>query len=408
MANKNYQGLKVLDFTRVLAGPYLTMMLADNGAEVVKVERPGIGADERGLAPIAEGKNGKQSGYYMMLNRGKKSVVLDLKDPDSKEALYELIRWADVICENFAPGVIDKLGYGYEKAKELNPAVVYCSVSTYGQEGPLSKKPGYDIIGQAMSGLMWLTGEPDGSPMRSGTSIGDVNAAAHALGAVGAALYYRNQTGKGQHIDISLRDCLTAVLETGVIRYTMSKGTDQPMRSGAYHATMMPYGVFNAGKGKYVIITALQESHWKSLCQVMGQEEWGAQEKFQGSLNRGVNQQEVIQKMEEWLQTFEDYNEPIRILDGMRVPAAPVLSIPEVLADEQYRMRNNLVEVEDPVFGTVELPTTPMIFSDTTVHNPTPPPALGANTVEVLRNIAKVPEAVIRGIAERNGVEYTE
>lgn len=405
---KNFAGLKVLDFSRVLTGPYLTMMLADNGAEVIKIERPGSGADERHFAPIAEGKNGKQSGYYMMLNRGKKSVVLDLKDPDSRPAIENLIKWADVIVENFAAGVIKKLGFGYEDAKKLNPSVIYCSISTFGQEGPLAKRPGYDIIAQAMSGLMWLTGEPDGSPMRSGTSIGDVNASAHALGAIGAALYRREKTGKGQYIDISLRDCLTAVLETGVIRHTISHGKDEPMRSGKYHATMMPYGVFDAGKGKFVIIVALQNNHWEALCKVMGKEEWGAQEQFKNNLLRGVNQKEVIAGIEEWLQTHEDYMDAVRALDEVRVPAAPVYSIGEVLADEQYRMRNNIVEVEDPVFGPIELPTTPMQFSDTSVHNPVPPPALGANTVQVLRDIAKVPEATIEAMAARNGVEYTK
>lgn len=384
---KNYEGLKVLDFTRVLAGPYLTMMLADNGAEVIKVEKPGIGADERNLAPLAEGENGVQSGYFMMLNRGKKSIALDLKDEDVKEVIYKLIEWADVLCENFAPGVMKRLGFGYETAKQINPGIVYCSISTFGQEGALANRPGYDIIAQGMSGLLWLTGEPDGSPMRSGTSIGDVNAASHALGAIGAALYYRQRTGKGQYIDISLRDCLSAVLETGIIRYTISHGKDDPMRSGAHHATMMPYGVYKAGENDYIVMAAINDRHWDALCRVMKKEEWGNQEKFRGSSNRGKNQEQIIPVIEAWLQSYHDKDQVLEILNKNNIPAAPVLSISELLQDEQYLMRGNIVEVKDPVFGKIKLPTTPMVFSETTVDNPTPPPMLGADTESVLLNL---------------------
>ena len=400
---KNYAGLKVLDFTRVLAGPYLTMMLADNGAEVIKVERPGSGADERGLAPIIESANGTQSAYYLMLNRGKKSIVLDMKDPDCAPAIESLIRWADVICENFAPGVMDKLGYGYTAIHKLNPSAIVCSISTFGKEGPLANRPGYDILAQATSGLMWLTGDPDGSPMRSGTSIGDVNAAAHALGAIGAALYYRSKTGKGQHIDIALRDCLTAILETGVIRYTISDGQDNPMRCGACHATMMPYGVFKAGKGQYIALSALQERHWDALCRVMNKEAWGAQKKFSSSILRAVNQKELVPELEAWLQTFSDVREVIRQLEEVRVPVAPVMTVEQVLHDEQYLMRNNLVEVDDPVAGPVTLPTTPMLFSETTVHNPVAPPTLGQHTAEILRAITAMPEDAICRLVEKYG-----
>ena len=394
---KNYTGLKVLDFTRVLAGPYLTMLLADNGAEVIKIEKPVTGADERSLAPIVKCADGKQqSGYFMMLNRGKKSVTLDLKDSAAKEIIYKLMSWADVLCENFAPGVMERLGFGYEKAKAINPALVYCSISTFGQEGPLANRPGYDIIAQGMSGLMWLTGEPGKTPMRSGTSICDVNAASHAFGAIGAALYYREKTGKGQYIDISLRDCMSAILETGIVRYTISHGEDKPDRSGAHHATMTPYGVYRAGEDAYITIAAINDRHWDTLCRLMGKETWGAQEKFQGSANRGKNKEEVISVIEAWLQSFGDKNEALKTLNDNKVPAGDVYTIEELLNEKQYRMRDNIVTVNDPVFGTIDLPATPMIFSETTVNNPTPPPELGANTEEVLRDILHLPEKEIK------------
>jgi len=398
---KNLEGLKVLDFTRVLVGPYLTQVLADNGAEVIKIEKPFYGADERHNGPILEGKNGLQSGYFMMLNRGKKSVVLDLKDPECREIIYDLMKWADVVCENFAPGVMKKLGLGYGVAQKLNPGIIYCSLSVFGQEGPYSKLPGYDIIAQAMSGLMWLTGDPDGPPMRSGTAIGDVNCSGYAWGAIGAALFYRMRTGKGQHIDISLRDLLAGELETGMIRYTQSKGKDTPMRCGPYHATMMPYGIFHAGKGRYVVLVAINDNHWDALCKVMGKAEWGAQKKFKDGYNRGLNQREVISVIEAWLASFDDMGDAVKLMQDARVPAAPILSVPELYDDPQWRLRNNLVEIDDPIFGTVEVTASPMIFSETSVYNPAPPPTLGGNTSQVLRDILNIPEDKIKRIVER-------
>lgn len=402
---KNYSDLKVLDFSRVLVGPYLTQILCDMGAEVIKVERPGSGSDERGFAPIAEGVNGPQSGYFMMVNRGKKSVVLDLRDPDCREVVCRLIQWADVIVENFSPGVMDRLGFGYDAAKELNPRIIYCSLSVFGQTGPDAQLPGYDIIAQAMSGLMWLTGEPDRTPMRSGTAIGDVNASGYALGAIGAALYYRERTGKGQHIDLCLRDCLTAELETGLIRYTISRGQDDPMRCGAHHATMTPYGVYRCSNGRFCVVVALTPGQWRALCRCMGTEEWGAQEKFRTSVSRGENQAEVINVIETWLQSFENFMDAIQIMREARIPCAPIMTVAEVANDPQWRVRGNMVTICDPVFGEVELPATPMIFSETSVYNDCPPPMLGEHTAQVLREIACMPEETVRSVMKRVGLE---
>jgi len=398
---RNLKGLKVLDFTRVLVGPTLTQLLADNGAEVIKIEKPFYGADERHNAPIIKGKNGFQSGYYVMVNRGKKSIVLDMKDPECKEVIFGLIKWADVLCENFAPNVMEKLGFSYKAAKEINQSLIYCSMSVFGQEGPYAHLPGYDIIAQAMSGLLWLTGDQKGPPMKSGTGIGDVLTAGFAWGALGAALYYREKTGKGQHIDISMRDCLASVLETGVVRYTLSGGKDIPMRSGNHHATMTPYGVFNAGKDRYVVIVALNPNHWESLCQAMGKEEWGKQEKFKDNLQRGINQKEVNEVIEDWLKAFDDVTDAIKILQNAHVPASPVLTIPELCQDQQWLMRNNLVEVNDPVFGHMKVPASAMIFSETSVYNPVPAPMLGENTSEVLRDILHMSEEKIKRIIEK-------
>lgn len=383
MAERNLDGLKVLDFTRVLAGPYLTQMLRDLGAEVIKVEQPGTGADERGMSPILKG----QSGFYMMLNRGKKSLTLNLKAPQAREIVFGLARQSDVVIENFKPGVMASLGLTYEAFRAVRPDIVMCSISTFGQEGPYALRPGYDIVAQAMSGLMWMTGDTDRPPMRSGTSIGDVNAGSHALGAVLAALYYREKTGKGQYIDLSMRDCLSAIMETAIPRYTMSGGTDKPHRSGAHHAQMAPYGVFHAGRDEYIVLGALNENIWARLCAVMGREDMIADPRFVGTAARGGTAETkamVIDAIETWLQTFSTVDEPLNLLEKAKVPAAPVLTIPQLVQDPQFRMRDMLVEVEDPVFGKVELPGTPMRFSETTVINAAPPPLLGEHTESLL------------------------
>lgn len=391
MAEKNLAGLRVLDFTRVLAGPYLTQMLRDLGAEIIKVEQPGKGADERQMSPIVNG----QSGYFMMLNRGKKSITLNLKDPKAKEIIFKLAKQADIITENFKPGVMESLGFSYEAFKAVKPDIIMCSISTFGQKGPLSQRAGYDIIAQAMSGLMWMAGDPDRRPARSGTSIGDVNAGSHALGAILAALYYREKTGKGQYIDISLRDCLSAIIETAIPRYTMSGGADKAGRSGPHHATMGPYGVFDAGRERYIVLGALNEAIWARLCTAMNRPEYINDPRFNSTTLRAQNLDKTVAIIEEWLQGFEDVNEALEILEASSVPSAPVLDIEQLLQDEQFLMRDMLVEVEDPVFGKVKLPATPMRFSETSVINNEAPPLLGGDTEAVLKDYVGLSEAEI-------------
>lgn len=398
MSEKNLSGLRVLDFTRVLAGPYLTQLLRDLGAEVIKIEQPEVGADERSLTPIING----QSGYHMMVNRGKKSFTLNMKAPEAKDIIHDLVKKSDIVIENFKPGVMDKLGFSYETLKKIKPQIIMCSISTFGQKGPYSQRAGYDIIAQAMSGLMWMSGDIDRPPTRSGTSIGDVNASTHALGAILAALYYREKTGKGQYIDISLRDCLTAILETAIPRYTMSNGQDKPIRSGRHHAQLAPYGVFAAGKNKYVAIAALNPTLWTRLCTAIKRLEMIEDPMYNTSMIRGVNKAAVIKAIEDWLQSFADVDEAIKILQDHDVPAAPVLDIEELLNDPQLLLNNMIVEVIDPVFGPVKLPATPMQFSDTSVFNDSPPPLLGEQTEEVLRDLLGLSEPEIILLKKHN------
>ncbi len=400
MSSKNLDGIRVLDFSRALAGPYLTQLLCDLGAEVIKIEQPGIGADERGFGPIRN----KQSGYFMMLNRGKKSVTLNLKDPRVKDIIFDMARQCDIIVENFRPGVMESLGFGYQAFKQVKPDVIMCSISTFGQKGPYSKRAGYDIVAQASSGLMWMTGDMDRRPGRSGTSIGDVNAGSHALGATLAALYHRERTGKGQHIDIALRDCLSAILETAIVRYTISGGEDQPGRSGPHHATMAPYGVYDAGNENYVVIGALNESIWGRMCAAMNLPDLAKDPMFASTTARAANLDKLLQVIEGWLQSFERVEDALDLLEKHAVPSSRVLDIPHLLSDPQFKMRDMLVEVQDPILGPVKLPATPFKFSDTTVSNPVPPPLLGQHTEEVLRKMLNISLAELAELRAREAI----
>ena len=394
MSEKNLQGIRVLDFTRVLAGPYLTQMLCDLGAEIIRIEQPGSGADERAFGPIING----QSGYYMMLSRGKKSVAMNLKDPRVKKIIFSIAARCDIITENFKPGVMQSLGLSYEAFRAVKPDIVMCSISTFGQVGPYATRPGYDIIAQAMSGLLWMTGDPAHPPMRSGTSIGDVNASAHALGAILAALYYREKSGKGQYIDISMRDCLSAILETSLVRHTMSGGADKPERSGAHHPTLAPYGVFDAGRGEYLVLGGLSVGIWKRLCEVLNKPEWVDHPEMNTPAVRGNHKQVIIDAIEAWLQTRPSAAEAAEYLARHDVPCAPVQTIAQLMQDPQFLLRGMTVEVTDPIFGPVELPATPMQFSETSTYNPVPPPLLGEHTEAVLKEFGGCGEADIAAL----------
>lgn len=400
MREKNLSDLRVLDFGRVMAGPYLGQIFADLGAEVIKIEQPGKGADERNFSPFGKG----QSGYFMLVNRGKKSITLDLKNPDAKDIVLKLVRISDIVIENFKPGVMKSLGLDYEKLREVNPQIIMCSISTFGQTGPYAQKAGYDIVAQAMSGIMWMTGDPDRPPMRSGSTIGDYNASTHAFGAIMAALHYKERSGIGQHVDIALRDCLTAILETAIPRYTMTDGEDQLMRTGSHHETMAPYGIFKAANDKYVAIGALNPSLWERLCQAIGRPDLVSNPDFADSVVRGKNLPQVISIIEGWLKSYEDVKEPLAILEKNGIPAGPVLDIEGLFDDPQLKLRELFVEVTDPIFGKVVLTGTPMKFSETDSVTTNPPPMLGEHTEEVLTKLLGYTQSDISDLHEKKAI----
>ncbi|MDO9109718.1 MAG: CaiB/BaiF CoA-transferase family protein [Desulfatirhabdiaceae bacterium] len=377
-----YEGLKVLDFGRVLAAPYLTQLLSDLGATIYKVEKAGSGADERAFEPI----HNNQSGYFMMLNRGKKSIALDLKKPKAVAIVKELVKKVDIVIQNFKPGIMDKLGLGYSELKKANPKIIMISISIFGSEGPKSKLPGYDIIAQATSGLMWFSGYKDGPPMRSGTSIGDVNCSAHAGTALGAALWHRMKTGEGSHIDLSMRDCLSSVLETMIMRYTMTDGKDNPIRSGNHHATMAPYGVFNGPENAYFALGILSPAIWERFCNLIGRPDLIHHPDFNETGSRAKNLEATIKLVEDGLKAMGTVENVMAKMGECSIPCAKVLDISEVLNDEQFLSRNMLVEIDDPIFGPVKVPGAPFLFDNMETGPQGPPPKIGEHTDEILQS----------------------
>ncbi|WP_153722859.1 CaiB/BaiF CoA transferase family protein [Sporosarcina cascadiensis] len=379
--NQPLEGIKVLDFSRVLAGPYCTMMLSDMGAEVIKIERPELGDDTRHFGPFQNG----ESGYFMFLNRGKKSIEMNLKDPDDRESLMELIKDADVIVENFRPGVMENLGLGYETLKEVNEGLIYCSISGFGQYGPLKKRPAYDLVAQAMGGIASITGHPDNPPTRSGASLGDMSAALYAAYGIMVALFHRERTGIGQAIDVAMVDTIFSLLEHNVMRYT-SEGVI-PERIGSRHPISAPFDVFETKEGSIVIATA-NEPLFVKLCSVMGKEELLEDERFKTDILRGKNEAELKVILEEWLSGYTA-DEAVDLISQAGVPCSTILNIAEISESDHIKEREMLLDVEHPVAGKTRIPGNPVKLSATPVQIKSPSPALGEHNNMIKKTTEK-------------------
>lgn len=336
--------VRVLDFTSNAAGPCCTSMLADYGAEVIKIERPVTGNDERTYGIQVDG----MSLLGAWLNRGKKSVTLNLKDPDAVALIKRMVQDCDVLVESARPGVMDKLGLGYEEIHKLNPKLVYCSISAFGQSGPYAKKPGYDLIAQAMSGIMDICGEKDGPPVKSGTTLSDYVGAINAFGSIVTALRYAEQTGVGQQIDVSL--LMTMIYLNGAVEY-LNVG-QKLTRSGNHHNTLAPYGLFEGRNGQSIVLAVISPKLWTAFCQVMGRPELAEDPRFNTLQQRRVNALELISIIENWLKSFEDISEAAAILDAAGIPSAKVFDQEDVMNDPHIRDQEYLVEVPTPTTVT--------------------------------------------------------
>ncbi len=355
MSEGPYSGLKIVDCTRVLAGPYCTMMLADQGATVIKVEMPGYGDDSRHIGPFIKGK----SAYFISVNRGKHSIALDLKAPGDREIFEKLLGEADILIENYRGGTMDKLGYGWPNLHARFPGLIYCAISGFGHSGPYSDRPAYDIVVQGMGGMMSLTGHPGTPPTRVGTSIGDITAGLFAMSAIGAALYHRERTGEAQKIDIAMLDCQVALLENAIAR-TIATGKP-PGPLGSRHPSITPFAAFQTAD-QHMIIAAGNDHLFAKLCEAIGAPALVKDPRFTTNDQRNTHHEELAHELESVLKTSPAAHW-IAAIEAAGVPCGPINNVAQVMADPQIQARNMIVTLEDPDIGTLKLVGNPMKLS---------------------------------------------
>lgn len=367
--------IKVLDLTRVLAGPYATMVLADLGAEIIKIEQPEKGDDSRAYGPY---KNG-ESAYFMSLNRNKESITLNLKTPEGKEILKELVKKVDVLVENFRPGTMEKLGLGYEVLKEINPRLIYASSTGYGQTGPYSQRPAYDAVVQAMGGIMSITGQADGMPTRVGTSIGDIAAGLFCAIGILAALQERARSGLGQMVDVAMLDCQVAILENAISRFEFTGEIPRPI--GNRHPSIVPFETFNTLSDP-IMVAAGNDRLWATLCELM-ELDIACDPRYATNPQRNEHYAELRPILAEkfMTKTAEEWQP---MFDKAGIPSGPINTVDKVVKNEQVVAREMILEVEHPVAGTTRVPGIPIKLSRTPGEIRMAAPVLGADTEKLL------------------------
>jgi crotonobetainyl-CoA:carnitine CoA-transferase CaiB-like acyl-CoA transferase len=394
-------GIKVLDFSQYLAGPTVTRLMAEMGADIIKVEQSPMGDPSRMLPAI---KNGR-SGYFVQQNRGKKSLCLDFSKPESIELLKSLIPKVDVVLENFGPGVMEKRGLDYPSLKKLNPRIILTSISAFGKTGPLKHKVGYDFIAQGFAGIMHMTGAPDGPPMPVGLGIADVSSGVHAFSAIGYALFYRERTGIGQHIDISMVDSLYHMHEVNLQINSITNGEFVPHRFGAHHPLICPVGVFKGPQG-YIVLLVL-DRQWPALTRAMGRTDLENDPRFSSGPDRGKNQVELIAIIEHWMAAQGTDEAVLKVFEEFRIPSAPVMSIIDTLAHPYFKARNMVRKIKDPLLGEVTIPGFPLKFSEFPELLDLVAPMLGQHGAEVLKENLGLSDAQIKGLTDA-GVLHSE
>jgi crotonobetainyl-CoA:carnitine CoA-transferase CaiB-like acyl-CoA transferase len=389
--------LRVLDLSRVLAGPWASQLLADLGAEVVKIERPGTGDETRGWGPpwltTPEGGETRESAYFACTNRGKKSVTVDLARPEGQAIVRRLAESSDVLLENFKVGSLSRLGLGWEHLSALNPRLVYCSITGFGQSGPYKDRPGYDFVVQGMGGLMSVTGEPDGEPMKAGVAITDLFTGMYVATAVLAALAHRERTGEGQRVDLALLDVQVATLANLAQNYLLTGRP--PDRHGNAHASIVPYQAFATQDG-YVVVAVGNDGQFTRLCEVAGRPELAADPRFATNAGRVENRAALVPVLQALL-AGRPTREWVVSLEGAGVPCGPINDLAEVFADPHVQSRGLRVEVPHPLAGSVPVVASPLRLSRTPVRHGTPP-LLGEHTDEVLRDLLGMGEAEIEAL----------
>jgi CoA:oxalate CoA-transferase len=397
MSNANEHlltGYRVLDLTRALAGPTCTRMFAECGAEVIKIEGAPGGDLVRGISKF---KNDR-SLYYVQQNLNKKSVCLDLHQAESIALLKEMIPHCDVVVENFKPGVINKMGLGYDTLQTLKPDIILCSISALGQTGPLSDKPGYDYIAQGYSGITSMIGDPDSPPYIPLAGIGDVSTGVTAAFAIAASLLNRARTGEGQHLDIALLDCYYHYHEANVHQYSGSDGEMLPTRSGRHASYVCPAGIYRGNGGDVIIMAFLH--HWPDLCSAMGKTTLSNDPRFATDVARLANLDELIELIETWLQSFPDVASAVEKMESHGVPCGPILSVEETVNHPHFIQRGTVRSVNDPIHGEFKMPGMPVKTSQYPAESDYTAPTLGEHNAEILSALlGKSPDEISQLVA---------
>ncbi|KAJ8279488.1 hypothetical protein COCON_G00065540 [Conger conger] len=398
---KPLEGIKILDVTRVLAGPFATMILGDLGAEVIKVERPGGGDDTRAWGPPFVGS---ESAYFLSVNRNKKSIAINMKDPRGVKLILELAEVCDVFVENYLPGKLAQMGLGYEDVRKVAPQLVYCSISGYGQTGPMSHKPGYDSIASAVSGMMHITGPEDGEPVRPGVAMTDLATGLYTHGAIMAALLQRQKSGRGLHIDCNLLSSQVACL-THIAANYLNAGKEA-RRWGTAHGSIVPYQGFKTKDG-YLIVAAGNDQQFVKVCKVLNLNQLAEDPKYKTNKLRVENRKELLQILSrrfsekstsDWLGKFEETG----------VPCGPINSIQQVCSDPQVIHNCLIQEMDHPTVGNIAVPGPAVRFSSFKTREPSPPPLIGQHTVQVLRNTLNYSDDAINKLLKAGTVSQNE
>ncbi|WP_417845266.1 CaiB/BaiF CoA transferase family protein [Thalassospira povalilytica] len=385
-------GLRVLDLSRVLAGPWASQTLADMGAEVIKIERPGAGDDTRGWGPPfakdANGNDTTEAAYYLTANRGKKSLTIDITKPEGQEIVRNIAAQSDVVLENFKVGGLAKYGLDYATLSALNPKLVYCSITGFGQDGPYKDRPGYDFMIQGMGGLMSITGAPDsapgGQPMKVGVAVADIFTGLYATIGILAALRHRDATGEGQYIDLALLDVQAAVLANQAMNYLTTGNA--PGRLGNAHPNIVPYEAFPSADG-YLILAVGNDSQFKSFCAVAGLDDLPADERYATNRNRVANRDTLVPLIRQAM-VLKTTDEWIAALEKANVPCGPINTLDRVFDNPQVKHRGLVKRLDHPTAGTVPTVGNPIRFSRTPITDEKAPPMLGQHSDEILRKVA--------------------
>jgi CoA:oxalate CoA-transferase len=391
---KPLENVVVIDLTRILSGPFCTMLLADFGARVIKIEPPGYGDESRLLGPHIN----SESTFFMSVNRGKQSMTLNLKTEEGRALLKELIKRADILVENYRPGTMKKWGLGYEDVRNLNPKLIYASISGFGQSGPYMKLPAYDIVVQGMSGIMSITGQQDGPPTRVGTSIGDIVPGLFTMIGIMMALYHRTFTGEGQRLDIAMLDSLVAILENAIARYQVQKEVPKPI--GNRHPAITPFDSFSTKDG-YIIVAAGNPKLFEQLCTLLGLPGLVEDERFSEYASRHQHEKELKPILD---MAFSRYTQAqaLAMLEKAGIPCGPINTIDRIMKDPQVTDRDMMVDMEHPIAGMLKLAGIPIKMSLTPGAVERPSPILGQHTDQILREFLGKTKAEIDELRRMN------